>query len=1108
LEDGPGYHVLHLIAHGNPFGALLLEEGRGWTRFVGAGELAAAVGDSVRVLVLGACHGERILAGLSQAEPNGRPPVMVFAQGEYPVPTRAIHLFSENFYHSMVRGKSSSEAFRKGVERVQRDDFVGEVACPDGVSKDRGPSPFRRLRIIEDDPVSFAALATGESTVTELRLDRPIHVRGIRSSNLLLGRETAIARLIEELLPPGVGIREPKSPLINLHGEGGIGKTHLGQAVCDTLEDYRFFQGGIYEIDVEPLRDSASLALTVLRALGVDDTEAGPDPVAALPKILRQISDNRGPVLLMLDNVDPLFQDSVVEEASSPSQLLKSMLAECPSLRVLTTCRTWLYLGGYEYNFLVDPIAAGPARDLFIQGIPDTDVRDQILSLPKDGKVHVERLISALEGHPLSVFLAAYRIGSGPDPVVVQLAHAHQDLAALLDDPKLTGLPVRQRSLRASLDLSFARLSERGRAFLPRAGRFPGGLFRHVPTLDNLLGPDWREIAEECRGLGLLRLDRDDQRYRMLNPVREYAEALLGEPGFEFRRKLARHWARFAVTNDLLLNPVQNKNFMVTLDLPTDGAARYERLARLHEQACAAFLAEEANILFAFRWAVDHDFEPAQRIAASLGDYLATYDKRQINAWLAQKTMEKAEDPATKAGWLNNLGKRLSDLGDREGAKDKAREAVEIWRKLAEKHPEIFLPDLAMSLNNLGAWLSALGDHVGAKEKTEEALRIYRELVKKHPEAFLPDLAMCLNNLGNRLAELGDYEEAKEKTEEALGIYRELAKKHPEAFLPGLARSLNNLGNRLSKLGDRTEAKEKTEEALCIYRELAKKHPKAFLPDLAMSLNNLGHRLSELGDHEGSKEKTEEALRIYRELAKKHPEAFLPDVAKSMNNLGNWLSALGDREGAKEKTEEALRIYRELAKKHPEAFLSNLAMSLNNLGIMLFALGDHVRAKEKTEEALGVYRELARHYPKAFLPELVTTLNNLGSILVEIGDQEATLSCFQSLIQVGELYASVSRNPTHLVQAYRRLAGFLAEVKRNDEALVALEKAVGILKPIAESNPAALQDLVEVNEERLEIIKALNGPGIVGLAREIDDQKRRPQELVEESNHPEDSQDV
>ena len=55
-----------------------------------------------------------------------------------------------------------------------------------------------------------------------------------------------------------------------------------------------------------------------------------------------------------------------------------------------------------------------------------------------------------------------------------------------------------------------------------------------------------------------------------------------------------------------------------------------------------------------------------------------------------------------RAGLLNNLGNRLSDLGRREDALAAAQEAVDLYRQLAADRPDAFLPDLAMSLNNLG----------------------------------------------------------------------------------------------------------------------------------------------------------------------------------------------------------------------------------------------------------------------------------------------------------------------------------------------------------------------------------------------------------------------
>jgi tetratricopeptide (TPR) repeat protein len=75
-----------------------------------------------------------------------------------------------------------------------------------------------------------------------------------------------------------------------------------------------------------------------------------------------------------------------------------------------------------------------------------------------------------------------------------------------------------------------------------------------------------------------------------------------------------------------------------------------------------------------------------------------------------------------------------------------------------------------------------------ARKKYEEALKTYRELAQKNPETYLPDVAMTLNNLGildrdeNRMAE------AWKEYQEALKIYEAFAKQDPEQFTSDVKR--------------------------------------------------------------------------------------------------------------------------------------------------------------------------------------------------------------------------------------------------------------------------------------------------------------------------------
>ncbi|HNI43553.1 MAG TPA: tetratricopeptide repeat protein, partial [Chitinophagales bacterium] len=122
----------------------------------------------------------------------------------------------------------------------------------------------------------------------------------------------------------------------------------------------------------------------------------------------------------------------------------------------------------------------------------------------------------------------------------------------------------------------------------------------------------------------------------------------------------------------------------------------------------------------------------------------------------------------------------------------------------------------ATVLNNLGALLYANNEMSAAKKHYQEALQLYRQLATKNPDAYLPDVATTLNNLGNLLKNNNEMSVAKTYIEEALQITRQLATKNPDAYLPDVATTLNNLGALLSDNNEMSAAKTHYEEALQI----------------------------------------------------------------------------------------------------------------------------------------------------------------------------------------------------------------------------------------------------------------------------------------------------
>ena len=149
---------------------------------------------------------------------------------------------------------------------------------------------------------------------------------------------------------------------------------------------------------------------------------------------------------------------------------------------------------------------------------------------------------------------------------------------------------------------------------------------------------------------------------------------------------------------------------------------------------------------------------PAAEIADSIP--LGHAYLRGLAVTAMTRDQEKDMTPAERAAYVNNLSNRLSEVGDRGGALEASRKAVEIYRGLAEENPGAFNPDLAMSLNNLSNRLSEVGDRGGALEASRKAVEIYRGLAEKNAAAFETDLVRALNTLARILTETGESGEA------------------------------------------------------------------------------------------------------------------------------------------------------------------------------------------------------------------------------------------------------------------------------------------------------------------------------------------------------------
>ena len=322
---------------------------------------------------------------------------------------------------------------------------------------------------------------------------------------------------------------------------------------------------------------------------------------------------------------------------------------------------------------------------------------------------------------------------------------------------------------------------------------------------------------------------------------------------------------------------------------------------------------------------------------------------------------------------LNNIGNMHCDLTHYDEAEKEYKEALKIYRELAETNPDAYIGDVAMTLNNLGILHCDLTHYDEAEKEYKEALKIYRELAETNRDAYIADVAMTLNNLAILHDDLKRYDEAENEYKEALKIRRELAKTNRDAYIADVAMTLNNLAALHDDLTRYDEAENEYQEALEIRRELAETNRDAYIGYVAMTLNNLAILHRKLTRYDEAEKEYKEALKIYRELAKTNPDAFIRDVAMTLNNLAILHNNLSRYSEAEKEYQEALKIRRELADTNRNAYIGDVAKTLKNIAVLHKNLTRFDEAKKYAEEALNIYNELAEKYPQIWTKDVDDT---------------------------------------------------------------------------------------------------------------------------------------
>ena len=140
---------------------------------------------------------------------------------------------------------------------------------------------------------------------------------------------------------------------------------------------------------------------------------------------------------------------------------------------------------------------------------------------------------------------------------------------------------------------------------------------------------------------------------------------------------------------------------------------------------------------------------------------------------------------------LNNMANYMRDSGKALAALPVIAEAVKIREELASTTPQLYKPDLAVSLLNASTCHSKLPYlHQQALDFAESAVDISRKLVLEAPGRYTAHLGASLHNRANRRMALWHNMDAYVDIREAVGIRRTLASSRPDVYGGGLIRSL------------------------------------------------------------------------------------------------------------------------------------------------------------------------------------------------------------------------------------------------------------------------------------------------------------------------------
>jgi predicted ATPase/class 3 adenylate cyclase len=391
-----------------------------------------------------------------------------------------------------------------------------------------------------------------------------------RQLTSFVGREEDVARA-EALLDQGA--------VVTIVGAGGIGKTRFAlEVAASRLNDER---DGAWFVDLSAVTNSQLIAGAMLSALRAQPSP-GREPLDDLIDHL-----TKRELLLVLDNCEQLV--------AGVAGIVAEVTARCPQVGILATSREPLDISG-ERVYRLSSLDVASGTELFADRARAANPNFDAVA----GREAIEAICARLDGIALAIELAAARVRT----------MSLDDLSRRLELRMLAGgrdRRPRQQTMGALIDWSYDLLMPEEQGCLRRCAIFAGDFSLEVAGEVCGDGADSWAVLERLASLVdkslIVRESGElDGRYRLLEPIREYAAEKLRASG-EAAELARRHTNAFgalahAAYEEWDVGPSSDWLARLQRDLPNFRVALRWSIEEGNDRSLGASLAADTTPVF------------------------------------------------------------------------------------------------------------------------------------------------------------------------------------------------------------------------------------------------------------------------------------------------------------------------------------------------------------------------------------------------------------------------------------------------------------------------------------------------------------------------------